>query len=281
LGRVREIDVMQTQIEAPSRSPKIYSWRDMPSRKRDPRDVLRAIANGTAGAVAASKSAAAAVIPPTTIFGANLYLWWTSEGAGVTNTTGVVSAVTDQSGNAHNGTMWGAGPAIVTTDASLSNCQTLTCASGKTFYANPVSLSPPFTLIAVVNVSTWINGNVIWGDAAAHGIQTAAGSPNIAMNFGAYGNYAAFPLGSWALCIQEQTNSTSDRQKVGSGAWTTTPGTNTGAAALTLLGFNIAGGPGAGGFQFFQGLAITGTPSAGQYTSLRTWLTSRSASILL
>ncbi len=233
----------------------------------------------SAAAISGSNSGAAAFAgDPSTIFGSALTHRYRSN-LGVTNTSGVCTGLADQAGTAHM-IPFTTGPNVLTVDSGLSSKQTLTMASGTGLYVNPITaLSTPFTMVVIIRMSTWANGNVVFGNTSGIGLTTQSGTPNITQNIGAVANPSPLTFGTWQLVIAEFTGSTSDRIKVGSSAFTAIPGTSAGTTAMTLLGLNLAGGPGAGLFQFFEGFTLNRVGTAGEYTNLRSYCAAQSASI--
>lgn len=267
---------MQVQVE-PRTSPRIYSWRDMPSRKRDPREVLRA--NSAAyGAVAASKPAGVTGDPSTIVTSQTLKCWYRTDT--LTNSGSNVVTLTDKSAAGKTLAVTGTAPTINATDGTLSSLQTVAFASGQGLFNNTsISIAPPFTMMFVAKLTTWASTVALFGDLASHGLVCGGSSPLLYQNDGSYSNNQSMTTGTWFLVWAEFTNSTSDRIKVGSNAFTTTPGTNSGNTTMTSVGFNLAGGAGTAVQTIREGCIWGGLITGTERTNVTSYVSAQSASI--
>jgi hypothetical protein len=218
---------MQTQIEMPRRSPKIYSWRDMPVRRRAPAEVVRAAAIGAqCGAVAGSKKSSssplivmsghvvAGYIPETGLTSVS----WADQGPNSYNLSGTCTVQTNQI----NGYSCAKGNG---TTNVLSRSQAL----------SPPGTSPIFQYV-VVRIDTYLNNLPITSlgvfNELAILMHTATDQVS-QFSGGSYGNANASgcTVGSFKLIKTKFSNSTADSIKAGGGALVT--GTNTGNTTPT------------------------------------------------
>jgi len=267
---------MQTQIEAPRRGVKIYSYRDMPSRKRAPRDVLRAISNGNAGCVAASKAAGSSGMSPGATTSQVVKHWYRTDT--LTASGSNVVTITDQGSAGKNVAVTGTAPTITASDSTISNLQTVQLASGKgLFNSTSISIAPPFTMMLVANLTTWAGACALFGSLTPLGLLCGGSSPLLYQNLTTYSNFQSMTVGTWFLIWAEFTNSTSDRIKIGSNAYTTTPGTNSGPSTLTSIGFNLAAGAGASAFSLREAAVWPGLIT--EQAAVTSYVAAQSASI--
>lgn len=272
---------MDAQIETPRGSPRVYSWRDMPARRRDPRETLRAlgaIGNGTAGAVAASKGAGGSVINFTSFFtGANI-LQAVQSDIGVTLVSGGVSVWADQASSPHNFTQGTAG-ARPTMTTGLNGFPGVLFDGVDDFVDSTLNIPAPGTTPCFVwgvyrIISAPAGSSTIFGSTAFVEAVISQVSRNSAGFNGTIANSnSGSAAGAWGRVECLFTNSTSDYCKFGA---TVVSGANAGNS--TQNGRAIGGNSGGGSCTNVEVLAyvlLNALPSGGQLAAASAAVTSK------